>query len=128
VKGKRVFDGMELDIMALVNKNLLEKLDNNPKVEKSVFTARDPETGRLYFYQNKRFSYVERYDTAGSGLLRYDYDKELNTVNGRRTWINIVGAAVTAGGAALLGAGPIAALTAAGFKGAFTSTNVMKFL
>ena len=68
-KGRRVFDGIELELLALVNRNLLTNMRQNTKIENSLVASRDPITGRLYFIEptidgSLDFSFVDAYDTV----------------------------------------------------------------
>lgn len=114
VKGRRVFDGMELDVLALVNRNLLTTMRQNTKIENSLIAARDPITGRLYFIDTTtdgslKFSYVDAYDTRHFGPGAYNYDQEMSRARTGKQITNAVWAGLLGAGAGILWAGAVAA-------------------
>jgi len=107
VNGRRVFDGRELEVLALVNRNLLTVMRQNTKIERSLVASRDPITGRLYFVEPTRdgrlsFSFVDAYDTRRTGLAPYNYDREMSRARMGKRVVNAAGAGALGFGAGTL--------------------------
>ncbi|MDR0369746.1 MAG: hypothetical protein LBH96_04495 [Candidatus Peribacteria bacterium] len=109
--GKRVFEGIGNEVLALIHHQHFSALRGNTKMiqEDQLFAAKDPHTGRRYFMDEEgRLSYVEHYNTAAINA----FNNEVTTAANRKKGRQIAGAAGATAGAGVLGAGAYGAATA----------------
>ena len=102
--GKKVFEGIGNEVLALVHNKHFESLRENTKMvqEDQLFAAKDPKTERRYFMDNEgRLSYVDHYDATSITA----FNNEVRTAANRKRGRNIAGAVGATAGAGALGVG-----------------------
>ncbi|MDR2415889.1 MAG: hypothetical protein LBD75_04755 [Candidatus Peribacteria bacterium] len=109
--GKKVFEGIGNEVLALIHNQHFTALRENTKMlqENQLFAAKDPKTGRWYFMDDEgRLSYMAHWDNASLKAIQ----SEITTAANRKKGRHIAGAVGATAGAGWLGTG--AGLSVAG--------------
>ena len=81
-KNSKSFEGIDKDILARGNKNLIAEASKNKKVEKYPLAVEDPISKEIYLLQNGKFYSVSTANKVKTGQFPSDYPKEMNNYEG----------------------------------------------